>query len=108
MDAQSEQIRRLYVDSPIFTDDDQEKYKFISTEVDEFDDTQDALLQKSTRRVPTGQSNPSIHSRQEVPPPVSSASQPHSGVGQYGARRTPGPRTPAGVAMADVNAPKVF
>ena len=38
----------VYVESPIFTKEDENKYKFVSEEVDEFDEDQDEALRQST------------------------------------------------------------
>ena len=37
----------VYVESPIFTKEDENKYKFVSEEVDEFDEDQDEALRQS-------------------------------------------------------------
>ncbi len=40
--------RKLYVDSPIFSKDDEEKYKYVSENADDFDEDHHKALQKTT------------------------------------------------------------
>ena len=40
-------VTTVYVESPIFTKEDENKYKFVSEEVDEFDEDQDEALRQS-------------------------------------------------------------
>ena len=40
-------VTTVYVESPVFTREDDDKYKFVSEEVDEFDENQDEALRQS-------------------------------------------------------------
>ncbi len=40
-------MRTVYVESPVFTQDDEHKYKFVSEQPDEFDEAQEQALRES-------------------------------------------------------------
>ena len=56
-DSTAAVARRMHIDSPGYTDDDDDKYKYVSPNVEDFDDSQDKALAQSTsaRDVSNGQ-----------------------------------------------------